>query len=176
MQPSASVPQTSQSAASRETSGVFNTVKNRLADIWNSETFDIYIPLRTWHNRLTYDRVSKYNEEPWGVGLGRSLDDEDGDTHMLYAMGFKDSNYQFQPIAGYAFTKNWRFGENEDWVIGLGYTLSITARKEYDYIPLPLPLPIASIGYKRFSVQCTYIPGGRNDGNVLFTWLRLQFN
>ncbi len=163
-------------AAKQDRPGVFQRFGERLKQVWNSSIYDFYLPAYTWHNRLMYDsnKIDNYNEHPWGAGLGRSFYDEDGDWHALYALGFMDSHSNFEPIVGYGFLKNWRLDEDGDWKVGVGYTLGITARREYDYIPLPLPLPLAGIEYKRFSVQAAYIPGLYNDGNVLFIWLRWQ--
>lgn len=165
-------------AAQPEKDSWWQRFRTRVADTWNSPTWDAYVPLYTWHNRLTYDtaKTDKYNETPWGFGLGKSMFDEDGDWHALYAMGFQDSHNMFQPIMGYAFQKNWRPSEDSDWRMGVGFTASITARHDYNYIPLPLPLPIAGLEYKRLALQATYIPGTRNNGNVLFCWLRWQLN
>lgn len=151
---------------------------NRVSQTWNSPTWDLYLPAYIWHNRLMYDsgKAAKYNETPWGAGIGKSMFDEDGDWHTLYAMGFQDSHDMFEPIVGYGFQKNWRPSEDSDWRIGGGFTLGITARQQYNYIPFPLPLPMVGIEYKRFAVQAVYIPGGYNDGNVLFCWLRWQLN
>ncbi len=137
---------------------------------------DLYIPIRTWHNRLFYDKehIDKYNEEPWGIGFGRSIWDGN-EWHGVYVMGFKDSNFYLETIAGYAYLYNWGIGNSEEWKVGVGYTLGLTQRHEYKYIPVPVPLPIAAVSYQRFSLQATYIPGIKNDGNVLFAWMRWSF-
>lgn len=157
-----------------EEGGLFSHWAKRVKQTWNSDQYDIYIPAYSWHNRLMYDKhkVRQYNEHPWGFGLGKSITDEDGDWHSLYIMGFMDSHDKFEPYGGYAFVKNWRPGEQKDFALGAGVALGVTARHEYHYIPLPLPLPVVSLEYKNVSVQAAYIPGGYNDGNVLFTWLR----
>ena len=51
---------------------------------------DLYVPVRTWHNRLFYDQehIDKYNEEPWGIGFGRSFW-EGNEWHGVYAMAFQ---------------------------------------------------------------------------------------
>ena len=81
-----------------------------------------------------------------------------------------------EPIVGYAYQKNWRPAETDDFRLGLGFTLGVTARQQYNYIPTPLPLPVFSVEYKKAAIQATYIPGVRNNGNVLFCWLRWQSN
>ena len=152
------------------------TVEN-IKETYEEGRISAYIPVNTWHNRLAYDKkkIKEYNEAPYGFGVGKYRYDENGDWHAIYAMGFKDSNYHLQTIFGYAYQHNWYFDEDKNWRFGAGYTLSLTQRAEYLMIPLPLPLPVASLGYKYFSVQAAYVPGVKNDGNVLFTWLRIDF-
>jgi palmitoyl transferase len=163
-------------AKGEKNSNLFSKLTTRIAETWESDNYDFYLPVHTWHNRLMYDssyrKERAYNEQPWGFGFGRGFKDENGNSHGLYLMGFMDSNNYFQAIGGYNFVKNWYLDEQKDWSVGLGYTLSITARHEYDYIPLPLPLPVFSMRHKQLAVQAAYVPGTRNDGNVLFTWLR----
>lgn len=158
--------------------GILDKFETNFKETWNSDTYDVYIPLRTWHNRLFYDqdKLDEYNEEPWGLGLGVSRYDEDGDWHGIYAMAFKDSNFYMQTIFGYAYLNNWNLDETGDWKGGLGFTLSLTQRHEYSYVPVPLPLPMAGISYKKISLQAAYVPGVKNNGNVLFTWLRYELN
>lgn len=166
------------SSPAPEGSGLWQRFTSRLAKTWESEEWDMYVPVYAWHNRLTYDRdkINKYNEHPWGAGIGRSMIDEDGDFHTLFVMGFMDSNDHFEPFGGYAFMKNYYLDEGKDWAVGLGFTLGVTARHEYSYIPIPAPLPLIGVQYKRLAVQAAYIPGPKNDGNVLFTWLRWHFD
>jgi len=161
-----------------ENASWWNRFKNRVVQTWNSPTYDLYMPLYTWHNRYTYDKdkTDKYHENPWGIGVGRSMFDEDGDWHALYAMGFQDSYNMFEPIVGYGFQKIWRPGKSENWRVGGGFTAGITARQQYNYIPMPLPLPMFGVGYKQAALQAVYIPGTKNNGNVLFCWLRWQVN
>ena len=153
-------------------------LKSDVSKTWASEDYDLYVPLYAWHNRLAYDQehIDKYNENPWGVGLGKSYYDENGNWHSLYAMAFKDSNKYLETIFGYAWMKNWFVNCNRDFRVGLGYTLSLTQRHEYKYIPVPLPLPLAGIEYKKVALQAAYVPGVKNDGNVLFIWTRIGLN
>ena len=167
-------------AFASETEGMNWTEKAKynLAETWKSGTYDLYVPLYAWHNRLTYDQehIDRYNENPWGAGLGVSRFDTDNDWHALYAMAFKDSNGYVETMFGYAFLKNWYFGTNDDLRIGAGFTAGLTQRHEYYYIPVPLPLPMAGIGYNRLDIQAAYVPGIKNDGNVLFIWTKISLN
>ncbi len=153
-------------------------IKYNLTQTWHSRQYDLYVPLYAWHNRLTYDdeHIEKYNENPWGAGLGVSRYDTDGDWHALYAMAFKDSNDYVETMFGYAFMKNWYLGDARDFRAGVGFTVGLTQRHEYAYIPVPLPLPMFGVGYKRLDIQAAYVPGVKNDGNVLFVWTKIQLN
>ena len=154
------------------------TLKDDVAATWLSEEYDAYVPLYAWHNRLTYDQehIDKYNENPWGFGLGKSRYDEKGNWHGLYAMAFKDSNKHLETFFGYAWMKNWFVNCNPDWRVGIGYTIGRTQRSEWLYIPVPAPLPIAGVEYKQLALQAAYVPGLKNDGNVLFIWTRIAIN
>lgn len=149
-----------------------------ISETWKSDTYDLYIPFRAWHNRLFYDQehLDEYNEEAWGLGIGKYRYDEDGDWHALYAMVFKDSNFRAETMFGYAYQKNWFINCDPDFRVGAGFTVGVTQRHEYNYIPVPLPLPLIGIEYKRFALQGAYVPGIKNDGNVMFTWLRYRIN
>ncbi|MBQ9236280.1 MAG: lipid IV(A) palmitoyltransferase PagP [Alphaproteobacteria bacterium] len=143
--------------------------------VWEAPDYDMYVPFYAWHNRLAYDdeHIHKYNEQALGFGLGKSYYDEEGNWHGLYAFGFKDSNSHFETVAGYAKMYNWKIGGN--WYAGVGYTLGMTQRHEYSYIPVPMPLPIAEINYNRMmSLQAAYVPGLKNWGNVALLWVRAK--
>ncbi len=153
----------------------FSGLKQDVRQTWDEGSWNVMLPLRVWHNRLTYDdeHIDKYNEEPWGLGAG--LTRYEGENwHGLYAIAFKDSNDYMQTMFGYAYLINKALDEEKDWHFGYGYTLGVTQRHEYSYIPIPLPLPIAALTYKKVSLNATYVPGVKNDGNVLFTWLRVD--
>ncbi|TPG64234.1 lipid IV(A) palmitoyltransferase PagP [Ewingella americana] len=158
--------------------GWWDSWSHDVATTWNNSPDDnIYLPVITWHNRLTYDKAKtdNYNERPWGGGYGISRYDENGDWHGLYFMAFKDSHNKWEPIGGYGYEKIWQPAKDKNFRLGLGYTAAVTARDDYSYIPIPIVLPLASISYDKLSFQATYIPGTYNNGNVFFAWLRYQF-
>jgi palmitoyl transferase len=143
-----------------------------LDQTWHSEQYELYVPLHTWHNRRMYtaEKIASYNENPWGIGAGKVRYDDQGNWHALYVMEFLDSHSKVEPIAGYGYEKIWRPSEN--WRFGLGFTAGLTARQDESYAPIPLVLPLVSVEYGRFSLQSTYVPGGKGNGNVLFTCMR----
>lgn len=136
----------------------------------------VYVPSITWHNRLTYSRkdINRYNETPRGLGFGIERED-DRQWTSLYAMAFEDSFRKVEPIMGYGYERRYSLDKAHDWRAGLGYTIGVTARDNWEYAPIPVILPLASINYKRVSFQSTYIPGTYGNGNVFFAWLRFQF-
>jgi palmitoyl transferase len=158
----------------------FSSIHSYIADefnaTWESKQYEWYIPVNTWHNRASYssDQISDFNENPWGLGMGKYRYDADGDWHGLYGMAFLDSHSKIEPILGYGFQKIWH--AQEDLKLGLGYTVGVTFRSDMNYLPLPVILPIASVQYKSVAVQSTYVPGGEGYGNVLFTWLRWEIH
>ncbi|RJT43139.1 lipid IV(A) palmitoyltransferase PagP [Rahnella woolbedingensis] len=159
-------------------SDTWSDFKEKVSTTWNdSDSQDLYLPVITWHNRLTYDKekTDKYNERPWGGGYGISRYDEKGNWNGIYFMAFKDSHNKWEPIGGYGWEKIWTPAEDKNFRLGLGYTAAVTARDDYAYIPIPIVLPLASIGYDKLTFQATYIPGTYNNGNVFFAWLRYQF-
>jgi palmitoyl transferase len=153
---------------------LWDKVKKTTAATWDSRQYELYVPLHTWHNRRHYDadKIAGYNENPWGLGIGKYRFDDQGDWHGIYVMAFLDSHSRVEPVSGYGYEKMWR--PNANWRIGAGFTAGVTARQDYHYLPIPLILPLLSIEYKRFALQTTYIPGGHNYGNVLFTWARWE--
>ncbi len=154
--------------------GFWGDVKNTLSETWNSNEYELYVPVSTWHNRQFYDKekIDGYNEQPWGLGIGKYRYDADGDWHGIYGMVFADSHNELEPVAGYAFQKMWH--ANNGFRLGAGYTIGATLRQDYHYLPIPVIAPVASIEYKQFAVQSTYIVGGQGNGNILFTWLKWQ--
>lgn len=153
----------------------WSVVKDTLSQTWQSPNYELYIPVNEWHNRSFYSsgEVKKYNEQAWGLGVGKYRFDEDGDWNALYGMAFLDSHSKVEPIVGYGFQKMWRPTDN--FRLGAGYTVGFTLRANSHYLsPIPVILPLASIEYKRIAVQSTYVPGYGGNGNILFTWLRWQ--
>ena len=155
-----------------------NFIVDDVKDIYNNEhDYDLYVPFYAWHNRLTYDNkhIKKYNEYPWGAGFGISHTNSEQTWSGIYAMAFKDSNSYVETYFGYSRQWHWCAGEDNQWRAGIGYALGLTQRHEYAYIPVPLPLPILSVGYRNFNINGAYVPGVKNDGNVMFMFARINF-
>lgn len=138
---------------------------------------ELYLPFRTYHLRSAYTRekIDSFQEHPVGLGYGRGEYDAKGNWHGVYAMGFQDSHYKPEWMLGYSWKAMW--GDRSDWHAGLGYTAFLTTRSDIgDYTPIPGILPVISFGYRKFSIEGTYVPGGKGAGNVLFFWGKWRFN
>ena len=136
---------------------------------------ELYVPVNTWHNRLTYDhdKIRDFNERPWGIGYGKVLI-EDSHKYSLAFMEFQDSHNDIEPVFAYKWQKVWRTDKTVRPTLGL--MAGFTMRSDYSYVPIPAALPVFGIDIGPFSIENTYIPSlGRNNGNVLFTWVQWRF-
>jgi len=167
------------SAAAEETAPLpawYERVATRLETTWNEGKPELYLPLHTYHLRSAYSReqIDSFNEKPWGLGIGKGAYDETGDWHGLFVVEFQDSHFKPEYMAGYGYKTFWRMaGELK---FGLGYNAFITSRSDIGhYTPIPLVLPIASLEYSKFSLDSTYVPGRKGNGNILFFWGKMRF-
>lgn len=162
--------------AMAEENTVLENAAERIASTYREGRAEVYLPLRTFHLRSAYStqKIEQFQETPRGLGIGRGLYDADGDWHGLYALGFQDSHYTPLWMAGYGYKTFWR--PNENWKAGIGYTVFVMARSDTGhYTPFPGILPIASVSYRNFSLETSFIPGGQGYGNILFFWGKYEF-
>lgn len=155
----------------------YDTLQAHLSEVWDrADHTDLYVPLLTYHNRSMYsqEKIDAFNEQPWGLGLGKSYRDEHSNWDGYYVMAFKDSHNDWEPILGYGHVKN-LYGTAKQLNAGLGLTAGFTARSDFNYKPLPVLLPIAAMGYDVVTVNATYVPGTKGNGNVLFMWSTVAF-
>lgn len=153
-------------------------VSKHLGDIITKGGWELYFPIYTYHMPYAYTEtlLRSYNDSPWGAGIGRGRYNEAGNWEGLFVMEFADSHAKPEYQGGYAWLKTWHPFKNKDARTGLGYTAFITARSDYwGYRPFPGILPVAGIGWKKVDLQSTFVPGLKNNGNVLFTWLKFSF-
>ncbi len=149
---------------------------HRLHQIWKQGDTELYITGYAWHNRFTYDKdkLSRYNEQAWGGGLGKGLYDEKGNWHGLSAFAFLDSHRYLEPVVGYAYLKIAHLNDNTR--LGAGYSVLVTQRPDiFHGIPFPGALPWISFNHKRAALFATYIPGARGAGNVVFLFAKWTF-
>jgi palmitoyl transferase len=152
----------------------WNGVKHEFGTTWREGSVELLLPLYTWHLPFAYDDTGKYTNYPAGIGLGKGRTDEKGNWHNLYAMVFRDSHGDPEPAAGYAWAARW--GDPKGAKVGVGYTVFLTARSDYNWVPFPGILPIATVEYNRLAVQATYVPGQEGIGNVILFWGKYTFD
>jgi len=160
-------------AAAEDKAGLIDRVKSELKLTYELGHTEVYLPIHTFHAPWAYteDQIKHYQNSPPGFGLGVGRYDDKGDWRGLYAMGFQDSHFKPEWIAGYGWKTYWQLPA--DLRFGLGYTAGFTTRADYGhYTPIPLILPIASIDYRTLSLEGAYVPGGKGNGNVFFVWAK----
>ncbi len=143
--------------------------------------FDLYLSGYAYHGRGTYtqEKIDSYQEKAWGGGLGRRYIDDRDNAHLVYAIGFQDSNYKPQYQIGYGWLARWALAEN--FRVGVGITAFIGFRSDYcSYMcPLPLILPLGAIEYRRVALIGAYVPkapGQENNGDVLFLFGKIALD
>lgn len=144
---------------------------------WNEGDTELYVPFLAYHMPFAYRQElrDQYNEFPAGVGLGRGRYNSSENWEGIYAMGFADSHNQPSFMLGYGWIPTWKVGQS-DIKVGVGLTGFLMSRQDYwGGVPFPGILPLASISYKQLAVQAAYVPGGRDNGNVLFMWGKWTF-
>lgn len=137
---------------------------------------ELLIPTYTWHLPWAYSRekVKEYQNYPYGLGYGRGRFDGKGNYHGLFAIGFQDSHFKPEWMAGYSWKTYWPLGA--DFKGGLGFIAGVTTRSDYaHYAPVPFVLPAGSIERGRWSLDMTYVPGGKGNGNVVFFTNKWRF-
>jgi lipid IVA palmitoyltransferase len=165
-------------ASSETGSNWFDTAWQHAEKTWNEGDVELYVPFLTYHLRFAYsdDKIDQYNEFPAGIGLGKGRYNSSGNWEGMYAMGFSDSHYQPSFMVGYGWVPTWNLGDSQIKA-GVGLTGFLMSRQDYfGGIPFPGVLPIASLSYRQLALQAAYIPGGNNNGNVIFMWGKWTFD
>ena len=166
----------SHAAQAEDKPGWFGTAKNELVQTYREGTPELYIPAYTWHLPFAYsrERINGYQNVPLGLGYGHGRFDDKDNWHGVYAMGFQDSHFKPEWMAGYGWKARWPLGDQVKF--GLGFTAGLTSRTDYaHYFPIPYLLPLASVDYGKMSMEASYVPGGKGFGNVIFFTAKWRF-
>lgn len=153
----------------------FGRIWDPVANAYDQGAWEFYLPVRTHHLRSRYsaEKIASYQESPLGFGVGSGLYNEHGNWEGVYAMAFQDSHFKPMYTAGYGWKAIWR--PAEDVRLGLGYTAGLMSRTDiFGYVPFPIILPMASVAYKNFSLESTFVPGGQGNGNIFFIWAKWE--
>jgi palmitoyl transferase len=144
----------------------------RLADTYEKGENTLILSGYSYHLPSTYtpENRAQLQSWAWGGGLGRAVEEPNGNTHMVYFYAFEDSHKTAQFNLGYSWSTYW--GERDGVQAGLGWTAFIVQRPDIaNGWPVPAALPIALLRYKKANLIATYIPtlnGGVNHGSTLY--------
>jgi hypothetical protein len=154
----------------------FDSARNNVTRTYDEGTPELLIPTYTWHLPFAYTRekINGYQNFPFGLGYGRGRIDEKGNYHSVYALGFQDSHFKPEWMIGYVWRTYWALGDELKG--GLGFTTGLTTRADYShYVPVPYIFPMGSLEYGQLSLEVTYVPGGKGNGNVMFFTTKWRF-
>jgi lipid IVA palmitoyltransferase len=132
-----------------------------------------------YHLRGSYtpEKIREFNEKAWGFGYGKTHEEANGDTHMLYWLAFRESHQKNEFHFGYAYNTYW--GPRTGLQASLGYTALIVQRGDIaNGIPFPALLPMAGVKWNNTSLNMIFIPKiskNLNNGNVAYAFVRHQF-
>ncbi len=152
---------------------------SKAAAAWDHGDNELIISGYGYHLRSTYtaEKLRELNERAWGAGWARSVTDADGDNHMLFLFGFRESHNKIQWNAGYMYSTFW--GPQDGLRAGLGYAAFIVQRPDIaSGVPFPALLPVAAVAYGKATLIATFIPtlnNGINNGSVLFVFGKYKF-
>jgi lipid IVA palmitoyltransferase len=148
---------------------------------WRSGSYDLFLTGYADHRRGTYtaERRAELNAHSWGGGFGRTLNDERDNSHDVFFLIFRDSHFKPEYLAGYGWQARWPLTENLK--VGIGLTAFVTLRSDFSHYLLPVPavLPLASVRYRRVTLQSAYVPklpGAKGNGDVLFVFGKYAFD
>jgi len=149
----------------------------RVVDTYSNGSNELLVSGYAWHMPWTWtaDRRAEENENAWGAGWARSVEQPDGDTESVFFLVFQDSHRNAQFNLGYSWTTYW--GERENVQPGLGFTAMIIQRPDIaSGVPVPVVLPLFTLRYQKVELLTTFIPtlgGGVNHGSVLYVFGRI---
>ena len=142
-----------------------------LGQIWDEGDIELLLPIHTWHNRMSYssEKIRKYNENPWGFGIGKYIDPVSNRRYGIAALTFQDSFNKPEPTLWYSWQALYR--EGKDFRPSCGFVAGLTFRDNYHWLPVPGAAPTVGFDYKNFSLEALYIIGF----DVVFTWATWRF-
>ena len=149
----------------------------RVVDTYQKGGNELLVSGYSYHVPATWtaERRAELNAEAWGGGWGKTVEEENGNQHTVFFLGFLDSHKNAQLQVGYAW--NTYSGSRDGPQIGLGWTGMIVQRPDIaDGIPFPVVLPLLSFKYQKAQMVMTYIPtvgGGVNHGSTLYVFGRI---
>lgn len=151
--------------------GYFSKTWDGLKTIMRDGNTGLLVPAYTIHPAWDYPNRRQENGYTWGGGISSNYIDARGNRRILYAMAFSDSHNIIEPFMGYAWLARWKLGASP-LHLETGYTLGLTARADYRWVPIPAPLPLLGVGTDNLTFYGTYVPGA----NIFFFFGNLVFS
>jgi palmitoyl transferase len=151
----------------------------RIADTYENGERGILVSGFGWHLPSTWtpERRAELNQNAWGGGLARTVEEANGDTHDVFFLAFLDSHENIEFQVGYAWSTYW--GPRDGVQAGLGYTAMIVQRPDiFSGVPFPAVLPLFLLRYQKATLLSTFIPtlnSGINNGSVLYLFGKITF-
>jgi lipid IVA palmitoyltransferase len=153
---------------------------SRIVATWKEGKQEIILSGFAWHLPFTWtaERRAELNQNAWGGGYARTVEEPNGNTHSVFGLAFLDSHKNVECQVGYGWSAFW--GPRDGLQPGLGYTAMIVQRPDiWNGIPFPAILPLVSLRYGNATLISTYIPtigGGVNHGSVLYVLGRVTID
>ena len=160
----------------------WQTANNHVINIMNTGTHDLYLSGYIHHGRGTYseERIKELNEkDAWGLGIGKTVRNDRMNDESLFILGFNDSHYNLQLMAGYAYLWVWPIARTGFEVSGGLSALLISRQDYFGGFPFPAVLPVAAVGPQKAKLFFSYVPrlsGNKGNGDVLFVFGRISFD
>jgi palmitoyl transferase len=151
----------------------------RIADTYENGDRGVLVSGFAWHLPSTWtpERRAELNQNAWGGGLVRSVEESNGDTHDVFFLAFLDSHENIEFQVGYGWGTFW--GPRDGLQVGVGYTAMIVQRPDIlSGVPFPAILPLGYLRYQKATLITTFIPtlnNGINNGSVLYVFGKLTF-
>lgn len=155
-------------------------VRTKAETIYDQGETSLLLSGYAHHGRSTYtrERIREFNENAWGLGLGKVLRHPNRDEEYLYALAISDSHYNPQLMAGYAYQWVWPLAGTLE--IGAGWSALLISRPDILHgVPFPIALPLMSIGTPNVKLMASYIPrlsSNKGNGDVLYIFGRIHFD
>jgi palmitoyl transferase len=102
----------------------------RVVDTYDQGGNELFLSGYAYHLPSTYtpEKRAELNNDAWGGGWGRSVEDPNGDTHTVYAAAFLDSHKNVQFNLGYYYGTYW--GARDRFQPGIGSTIFVMQRRD----------------------------------------------
>lgn len=142
-----------------EEEGYFTDTWKGFKKIISQGQSGLLMPAYTIHPGWAYKAIKRHHENgyTWGGGISKNLIDNRGNRRIVYAMAFSDSHNNIEPFVGYGWLSRWKMGTSP-LHFEAGYTIGLTARGDYKWIPFPAPLPLIGLGTDKVSFYGTFVP------------------